>query len=305
MLRFILTDSQQHTVALRHPLKVSLSRSDQAPADRLEVVFAVTGQVPVLSSVEVRNGEERVFFGYVDEQAEEYNAKGRLLTLTARSLAAVLLDNEAAPQTYCLPSMPLLMQRHFIPLGFTAFAGSAKAYSGELTVTKGMSEWSVLQQFGRYFTRTEPKIRQDGVIDLTGDTPQELLILPQEALLTCRHEYRPRVLFSDIWARSRIGGGYTIPLVSEKANALGIRRRRYVNVAGTRERTVLSVKEMLQKAESAYERLIVTCSGCRLAEVGSGLQLSGHTEQYRIRELYYALDSTGERTSIYAERMEA
>ncbi len=303
MLNVNLRDRQGRTVACHHPIKVSLSVSEEAPADRLAVVFAVSGTVPLLTSVEVCDGDERVFFGYVDEQIEEEGDGGRFLSVTARSLAAVLLDNEAAPQTYCMPSMPLLMQRHFRPLGFTAFVGNAQAYSGELVVTKGMSEWSVLQQFCRYFTRTKPKIRRDGVIDISGTAPQEMLVLPQEKLLMCRHEYRPRVLFSEIWARTRIGGGYEMPFAGEKAKALGVQRRRYVNTAGTREQTPLSVQEMLTATEAAYERLVVTYSGFLRAEPDTGLQLVGHPEQYRIRELHYALDKTGERTVLYAERI--
>ena len=301
MLTFILKDIKGQTVTFRHPLKISLSFSEQAPADSLNAVFAVSGSIPVLSSVEVKKGEERIFFGNIDEQAEEISEKGRLLSVTARSLAAVLLDNEAAPQTYCVPSMPLLMQRHFVPLGFTEFVGSEKAYSGQMTITKGMSEWSVLKEFCRYFLQTEPKIRRDGVIDVTGLPPQESLLLSEDVMLSCRHEYRSRVLFSEILARTRAGGDYCMPLVSQKAKKLGIQRRRYVNAVDSKSRTVLTAKEMLQKAESAYERLIVTCKGCFPAETGTILHLSRQTKGYRIREINYTLDSTGEKTKIYAE----
>lgn len=304
MLTFILKDIRQHTVILHHPLRVSLSFDDQAPADYLTAVFAVSGKVPLLSSIEVKQEEERIFFGYIDEQTEESSQKGHLLSVTARSLAAVLLDNEAQPQQYCMPSMPLLMQRHFIPLGFTEFKGSSSAYSGQLTITKGMSEWAVLQNFCRCFVQTEPKIRRSGVIDITGQSPQEMLVLSDNSILSCRHVYRPYVLFSDIWARTRVGGDYSMPFISPKAQKLGILRRRYVSVADSRNGTVLSVKEMLHKTEAAYERLQVTCSGCFPAEPGTLLRLNGQPEIYRIRTIRYTLDSTGETTSIEAERKE-
>ncbi len=302
MLTYELKDIHQQTVILRHPLKVSFSCAADAPADRLTAVFAVSGTVPVLSSVEVRQGEERIFFGQIDEQTEEITPKGRLLSVTARSLAAVLLDNEAAPQTYCLPSMPLLMQRHFEPLGFTAFEGSENAFGGQLTVTKGMSEWSVLREFCRRFVQTEPKVRRDGVLDITGQRPQETLVLNADKVLSCRHSYRPSVLFSEIFARTRVGGDYRMRLVSPKAQQIGVQRRRYVNAIDSQTRTVLSVREMLDKAERAYERLTVTVSGCYPAEPDTRLQLSGRTEQYRIREMTYTLDSSGEKTCFYAER---
>ena len=61
---------------------------------------------------------------------------------------------------------------------------------------------------------------------------------------------------------------------------------------------------MLHKTEAAYERLQVTCSGCFPAEPGTLLRLNGQPEIYRIRTIRYTLDSTGETTSIEAERKE-
>lgn len=49
-----------------------------------------------------------MFRGIVDEQIETISESGIILEINARSLAALLLDNEAMPQSCCLPDMQLL-----------------------------------------------------------------------------------------------------------------------------------------------------------------------------------------------------
>ena len=121
MLTFIIKDVQGREINLHHPLKVSLMTEDGVPADSLRAVFSVYGNVTALYSAEVYNAQEMLFFGYIDEQTTEWGENGTILTISARSMAAILLDNEARPQTYIKPSMPLLMQRHFTPLGFEKY----------------------------------------------------------------------------------------------------------------------------------------------------------------------------------------
>lgn len=70
-----------------------------------------------------------------------------MLEIAARSMAALLLDNEAIPQTYAYPSLPLLFERHGKPYGFTEWEGEPSGFSVPFTITKGMSEWEVLSLF--------------------------------------------------------------------------------------------------------------------------------------------------------------
>lgn len=89
---------------------------------------------------------EVCFDGIVDIQKESCADK-MMLMLVARSRAALLLDNEAVPQTYGMPSLATIFARHVQPYGFTTFYGNVKAFNGELTITKGMSEWQAAAEF--------------------------------------------------------------------------------------------------------------------------------------------------------------
>ncbi len=67
---------------------------------------------------------EVVFFGPVDELQRRFSSEGCMLEIVARSMAALLLENEAIPQTYAYPSLPLLFERHGKPYGFTEWEGN-------------------------------------------------------------------------------------------------------------------------------------------------------------------------------------
>ena len=301
MLTFKVWDVHNKTVWFRHPLSVSLITEESAPADGLKASFAVSGDVPALRFVEVFSGQERLFCGAVDEQTVLQNKNGTVLMLAARSRAAVLLDNEARPQTYIKPSMNVLMQRHFRPLGFHSFCGTEDTFIGHLTIEKGMSEWAVLNRFCETFLQTSPRLRRDGVIDITGEDPEETVFLSKDRILSLRRTFRYSSLISGILARTYVGGAYSMPLYSNKAQEMGIKRKRYADTAGSRNRSVLSAEKCLQKADAAFEQIIVECSGCLFCETGTTLILSGNRRRYRVKEAVCMYDLSGEKTKITAE----
>lgn len=294
-------DSSGRIVELPPPLSLTLNRSDSAPADSLKAVFVVSGDMPALCSVEVRRGTELLFEGMLDEQSEELSASGRKLTLNARSRAAVLLDNEARPQLYCCPSMPLLIKRHFAPLGFRYFRGTDRVFCGQLSVSKGMSEWAVLERFCRFLGNVRPRVDRNGVIDITGKEPEETLMPAPEAVLSVRHVRRNRVLISELRARTYLGGEYEMPFREQIAASMGIRRRRYLNLADGRGKTAEDAEEMMKKCRRAYETVITECAGCFWCETGGRLQLYGEQKGRRIKRLVYTSDEKGERTIIETE----
>ncbi len=301
MLKYIIRDVNGKVTVFKRPVRVTIASSYNAPADRLSVSFAVKGDVPVLSSVEVRSAGERAFFGYVDEQSVRKDKNGVLLSVSARSLAAVLLDNEARPQVYCCPSMELLMKRHFEPLGFDRFRGDGRAFNGQLTVSKGMSEWSVLEALCRFMSGVRPKVDKYGVIDISGEESDEVLYLSRDCVISQIRELRNSVLVSKIIARTNISGGFDMPIENKKAVMLGVKRRRYVDLADRSGRTVNDARKITESSCRAYERLVLECRGCFLCSAGCGLKIEGDRKKYRIKEMIYNFGTSGEKTRIEAE----
>lgn len=299
MLRYIVEDINGNLTEFNKPVKVSFVSSEEAPADKLTVVFAVKGSVPALKNIEMLDGIERVFYGIVDEQITEETINGVMLTVNARSLACILLDNEAMPQTYCIPSMPLLMKRHFAPLGFEHFIGTDKAFNGEMTISKGMSEWSVLKSFCEAFTNTAPRVHPDGTIDITG-APRETVYLQPERIITLKRSLKNKNLISEIIARTYTGGGYEMPIENRLAKKLGIKRRRYVNSIDGKSRTVITARKFLRKSTSEYEQITADCCGRVLCSIGAELVIGKGNGRCIVKEINYISDCEGEHTKIYA-----
>ncbi len=300
-MRFVLTDIKGKNTVMLRPLTVSLVSSKNAPADSLSCSFAVEGSREPLVSVLMEHEGEALFYGLVDRQGEEYTKNGRILTVTARSREAVLLDNEACPQTYCAPSMPVLMKRHFEPLGFCGFCGTDKAFGGELTVKKGMSEWSVLKEFCRRFTGTEPRLTPDGTIDISGEHQSGRVILSPEHLLSLRREYRRDVRISEIRARTYMGGGYDMPASDDEAAAESIRRVRYYDALSGSGKGVPEAFEMIRKSRAASRTLRAEAAGSLWCRPGDTLVIDGEKQEYVISEVIFTYDINGEKTVIEGE----
>lgn len=303
MLTYLFKDVNQKEILLKNPLNSYIIFSEDAPADSLSVVFSVTGKIPVLTSVKVENAGELIFQGIIDEQTETLSENGMLLEIKARSLAALLLDNEACPQIYYSPSFDLLMKRHFNRLGFYQYIGKDNKHNGELHITKGMSEWQVLKNYCQYFLNTSPVITKDGMINISGNHTQEVTYIQnfRRTLISLIHKRKPSVLLSDVYARTYMAGGYEMYLPVKKAEELEIKRRRYIDSVNSSSRTVQSALNILEKSERNYEEYITESAGCMICEVGSQILIEELNLCLRAKEIIYTLNTKGEKTKIRAE----
>lgn len=300
MLKVTLTFEDGKKAVFTRPLRLRLESAAEAPADILTVVLAAEGTVPPVGMAEVYDREECVFRGPADVQTEELSERGTLLTVTARSMASVLLDSEARPQVYCMPSMSLLMERHFIPLGFKEYTGDDLVFTGELNISKGMSEWSVLKTFCES-AGAVPAVSRDGVIDITGGAASEIFI-SRSRVLSVKRRLERKALVSELYARTSIGGGYDMKLESSLADRHGVKRTRFINSVESSRRTVLTAEKLMKQADSGYETLIIDCGGRLLCAPGDRLTLEGMSGGFRVRELMYELGASGEHTVIRAGR---
>ncbi len=301
MLKYVLKDIQGKETVLKNPLKVSFVSSEDAPADRLTATFAVKENVSPVLSVEVLDGLKRIFYGYADTQTDEKNINGMLLTVSARSQACILLDNEALPQTYCMVSMCDLMERHFAPLGFTKFKGTSQTFDDEFIISKGMSEWAVLSEFCRRFVGTSPKIDCNGTIDISGENSGNSVYVSSDRCISKKHTIKRHLLISEIMVRAESSNGYVMPFKDSFAQMLGIQRKRYLNTADSKSLSPFSAEKIMENAQNKYEQVILDVSGCVLCTVGTGLVLDREDKNYMIKEIHYSLNPDGEHTTIYAE----
>ncbi len=301
MLTILLTDAHGSVIQFSRPLFLSLLRADDAPADGITIRLPITRPLPEITRICVRYGEDILFNGITDEQTETYSDNSAFVTIKGRSMEALLLDNEALPQTYCLPSFGLLFARHFRELGFSGYRADDKSYNGEFVISKGTSEWGVLVDFCNKFSHTSPVITNDGIIDISGSYVPDTIRVSKAILISLSRRLNRSTLVSDIIARTYPAGGYNMTFHSNKAEAIDVRRKRYVNAVGHKVNSITDIDALIRKSESAYQTITAQCSGCIHCLPGDHLLLEDDSSCYRIKEVQLTVDAAGEKTTIFAE----
>lgn len=143
-------DSADNAVLLPAPLEWEIVKSLDSPAHSFEGIFPCVRACGDLRSVEVKIGGRTLFSGRPDEAAVTEDADGRRLKLIARSIGAVLLDNEALPQTYTTGlSLTELFDEHIRPYGFSTLITDFDVFFNQYQILKGTSEWEALSNFFR------------------------------------------------------------------------------------------------------------------------------------------------------------
>ena len=148
-LLFTFYDLSDNTYTLQHPIEFEIVKSYDSPAQSFEGIFPCDADYPEFYRMQVSLNGNILFKGRLDEQTETHNDQGRRLTIMARSLGALLLDNEALPQTYTNVYLSDLFDEHIRPYGFTSLTAPQDVFFNQYQVVKGMSGWEVFYNFFR------------------------------------------------------------------------------------------------------------------------------------------------------------
>jgi hypothetical protein len=92
-----------------------------------------------------------IFEGSIDKQHYSFSPRGSSMKIFARrKIAASLLDNEAKTADYRSARMSDIIIKHALPYGIKKFILDEDRRIPIFTVSKGMSEWEVIDLFARY-----------------------------------------------------------------------------------------------------------------------------------------------------------
>lgn len=285
------------------PVSVRLDRDEDAPADGFTGVFPLPDGFGEITGLVVRDaGGEVCFDGIVDER-EQSLGNGALLTLVARSRAALLLDNEALPQNYENPSLGTIFERHVRPYGFTGFTGDGRTFSGTLNVAKGMSEWAAAAAFCSAFLKVKPRV-SGGVFDAAGSAPERELRFGPGGIAVSSAVLRSRYsgLLSEVYVLSPGGGTYSLAARDPDTRALGIRRRRFLSSGASDAGAVLGA------ARRGSAAAVLDCPGevtaPLLSPAGVSPGIPAPEGPLVVSAVRYLLDAGGEHSRITLRRKE-
>lgn len=225
------------------PISIAVSCDEDAPADQYVAVFPM--EKPVLfTGIRADFSQGNYNFkleGIVDSREWVRSASGCLLRVTARSRAALLLDNEAVPKTMTTPSLEKVFCEHVKPYGFTGFVGDSRSFTGELVITKGMSEWQAVEEFCMTFLHCRPYVKGNILYAGTAESPRsvgfgEEITYGRVAVL---EEDFQRI--SELRIRQPHASGYKKIVYDLESRDLGIVRRRcFSQEKGENEQQILA-----------------------------------------------------------------
>ena len=273
----------------------------------LTCLWEPEGEDPLAEAVTFTAAEdgETVFTGVVDECERGWNGRGGFLTVSGRSMAARLLDNEALGMEYQVATWQDILRDHVTPYGVNCLSGGERlpAVPG-FVVETGSSEWQVVYQFCRYYGGVTPRFDRQGRLDV-GPWPETAgLCLGAGAAVTALtlRDQRYGVL-SQVLVRDRYSGSVQTE-ENESFAASGGRARRVLTMPGrsTYQAMRYSGEYQLTRAREELRRLELELPGSFLAWPGELVEvdLPRGTGRgvWRVAEMTCGLDEQGRYTRL-------
>ena len=243
------------------------------------------------------DGGKTVFTGVVDECQVTLSEAGRLLEVSGRSMAALLLDNEALPADYMTLTTEDLLRNHVTPYGIlVADRGALPAVSG-FSVTSGSSEWDVLYDFACYYGGITPYFDRQGRLHLEGWGKGERRWTVDDSVPVTSLSYREKRygVLSQVLVRDKTR--QTVETVTDTAfYQSGGRCRRVITMPGKSHYKAMRFQGEYQIRKAKEERQTVTLTvpwgfaawpGDRIAIQRSGW---GNSGTFRVREAVVSLN---------------
>ncbi|HIT32675.1 MAG TPA: hypothetical protein IAC25_07575 [Candidatus Enterenecus stercoripullorum] len=248
---------------------------------------------------------ERVFTGVVDEFSCVCGQEGLYLEVSGRGMAALLLDNEAMPAQYQMATRSDIVADHVAPYGIETVGGWSLPAVSEFTVTSGVSEWSVVQEFACYHGGVVPRFDRLGRLVLNGHDDGQGTLRIGEGTAVSGWEYREERhgVLSQVAVRRR--SSWDTQWVSDPAFlAEGGNARRVVTVPNATGSAAMrySGDYQLRASRSGRVRLTMTVAGAFLAWPGQLVQVAlpdfGANGLYRVAQAEAACGQEGLTTTL-------
>ncbi len=303
MLTFILTDINGDSHTLTNPVSMTFNSEENVPADDLSVVFP-WDELPELTTIEAYDGAKLFFRGVIDEQMTIISRESICTRLAARSMAALLLDNEAKPVCYNHPSASVIFERHLKPYGFADFKGENAVVKRRFIVPKGMTEWQVLEKFCRKSFGGSPRISSTGIVYINSREHREHLVFSdrgERKYISIKENTRRCKLLSEVCVKVEEGSSYDFAVRDEEALSRGVVARRYYDASLNNNEDDIAVI-MLNNARKASYEITLTVPGRITDALGAAAEVRnsrlGERRGLYVSSIFYRLGSGGEFTTL-------
>ena len=306
MLRCIFRDVYGKEFSLPELLSLQVNIDEGVPADSLYATFVNT-PTEQLVGIALYDNDTPLFIGIIDEEERQRDQQGEFLKISARSLAAHLLDNEAAPCAYDHPSLGLIYERYAEPYGISLIDSDDAVFFGEQSVTKGSSCWRALKNFCTACYSAVPRVSSVGVLYPKGIQNDGMITFGGKGIryTAIREVYKRCEEISTVYVKASNAGTYSLPIVNPQAAKRGVRRVRYLN-AMLSESPMRCADAMIRNGEKKAYEIHLSCPSCLLGKEGYRAVLKdemiGDRNDLYISAVHYRMTKDGESSSVTLKR---
>lgn len=230
------------------------------PCDWFEVSFIYySHQLSKLQSAcrfRAEHNGATVFTGVVDEYSISIDEHGTVVTISGRSPAALLLDNELPAASYAALSSESLISSFITPYGISQVVSGAAKTLGSFSVSTGESAWSAVKRFSRYAWGTTPFFTPEGVLILNGRQGSNITVDADKDAHAVKLRDERYGIISDVCVKNRVtGASYTVR--NEDFIARGGKSHRELTVPKTTGADAARYTAEYQIAESVRGRHLI------------------------------------------------
>lgn len=309
MLNFVFTDiyDEEHSV---YPVSVTVNMDEGVPADDLLATFHrfTSSQ---LKSVVVYDENSVVFTGIVDEQITLSNESSEYIKISARSMAAVLLDNESVPISYNYPSVSVIEERHLKPFSVKVSENLSDTYFGTHTVLKGESNYKAVESFANKVYSKSVRVNEKGELSFFGAKKDKSVVFSNDGSGISYYGFCENIKRCEEISKVRIklinSSGYHSVVENEDAVKRGVVRERYLNCVLTDTPATYAQSMIKNGSKKAYS-ITLSCEGQHLSTFGCDAtvlgSICGDIKNLYVSSIRYALSDKKEVTVITLKRKE-
>lgn len=238
-----------------------ISRGSGEPCDSFEVCFAFERKLLKTLAAAYRfralNGSETVFYGCIDEYEVLIDDEGGTVSVSGRSMAALLIDNETEAEEYTEFNAELLISRHIEPYGITTSAQDSLPSLEGFAVTDGESEWSVVKRYCSLAGLQKPRFNAEGVLILGDGSSVKHTINDNSPVVSVKHRDMRYGIISELLVKNR-GTGAKYGVKNQPFINRGGSSKRIVTVPQSTGTTAMRHTAVYRIKRSAEEKFTVT-----------------------------------------------
>lgn len=247
----------------------------------------------------------------VDESEIVQDEKGRILHLSGRGLAALLLDNESAAVEYSAPTLSEILRNHVSPYGirwesFTELRGTAS-----YAVASASSQWKALCAFTRYFGGFEPRFTPEGVLQPFPwrDDGKRLTIGVNTPVLSLRWKDKRYGVYTEVLVVDKVRRT-TQSVKNQALLARGGSCRRVLYMPGRSTGTAMRYtgEYQIRQSKQGARLLTAVLPGCFAVKPGTVIRMErgdiGITGEFYLEEVAFSCDGKGETTTLRMRRLQ-